>query len=239
MRLHLFRLPGWIAELPELKNREKTVVLRAEMDGLPMEEKTGLPFASRNQGCMHACGHDGILAVALTFCGVLAEEKDSFPVNVRFLFEPAEEIGEGAKRMIAAGALENPVPDAFLMFHFAVDMPFGMAVHEGQASAMIAGIGIDVKGKASHWSEANKGIDSIYAGARAIQETHDLNSNYKGAAPCLIGIGTAHGGEYTNIIADSMQLTGISVHAENVIFGHCIKNWKKDLKELKKKRERN
>ena len=171
---------GMIAELPELKNRKKTVVLRAEMDGLPMEEKTGLPFASRNQGCMHACGHDGILAVALTLCGILAEEKDSFPVNVRFLFEPAEEIGEGAKRMLAAGALEDPVPDAFLMFHFAVDMPFGMAVHEGQASAMIAGIGIDIKGKASHWSEAHKGIDSIYAGARAIQEVHDLNSSYKG-----------------------------------------------------------
>ena len=90
----------------------------------------------------------------------------------------------------------------FLMFHFAVDMPFGMAVHEGQASAMIAGIGIEVKGKSSHWSEAHKGIDSIYAGARVIQEVHDLNESYQGHAPCLVGIGTAHGGEYGNIIAD-------------------------------------
>lgn len=199
---------GMIAELPDLKSREKTVVLRAEMDGLPIEEKTGLPYASVNKGCMHACGHDGILAVALTFCGILAQEKESFPVNVRFLFEPAEEIGEGAKKMLAAGAFENPVPDAFLMFHFAVDMPFGMAVHEGQASAMIAGIEIKVKGKSSHWSEAHKGIDSIYAGARAVQEVHDLNESYKGAAPCLVGIGTVHGGEYANIISDSMVLTG-------------------------------
>ena len=156
---------------------------------------------------MHACGHDGILAVALTLCGILSEEKEEFPVNVRFLFEPAEEIGEGAKRMIKAGALDGPA-DAFLMFHFAVDMPFGMAVHEGQASAMIAGIGIEVKGKSSHWSEAHKGIDSIYAGARVIQEVHDLNESYQGHAPCLVGIGTAHGGEYGNIIADSMTLTG-------------------------------
>ena len=177
------------------------------MDGLPMEEKTGLPYASVNPGRMHACGHDGILAVALTLCGILSEEKEEFPVNVRFLFEPAEEIGEGAKRMIKAGALDGPA-DAFLMFHFAVDMPFGMAVHEGQASAMIAGIGIEVKGKSSHWSEAHKGIDSIYAGARVIQEVHDLNESYQGHAPCLVGIGTAHGGEYGNIIADSMTLTG-------------------------------
>ena len=73
---------------------------------------------------------------------------------------------------------------------------------------MIAGIGIEVKGKPSHWSEAHKGIDSIYAGARVIQEVHDLNESYQGHAPCLVGIGTAHGGEYGNIIADSMTLTG-------------------------------
>ena len=65
---------GMIAELPELKKRKKTVVVRAEMDGLPMEEKTGLPYASVNPGRMHACGHDGILAVALTLCGILSEE---------------------------------------------------------------------------------------------------------------------------------------------------------------------
>ena len=157
---------------------------------------------------MHACGHDAILAVALTFCKILADEQETFPVNVRILFEPAEEIGEGARRMLDAGALGNPAADAFLMFHFAVDMPFEMAVHEGQASAMIAGIQIKIKGKASHWSEADKGIDSIYAGARAVQEIHDLNHSYKGDAPCLVGIGTAHGGEYAKYIADSMVLTG-------------------------------
>ena len=93
--------------------------------------------------------------------------------------------------------------------HFAVDMPFlnggSMKARLPQA---IAGIGIEVKGKSSHWSEAHKGIDSIYAGARVIQEVHDLNETYQGHAPCLVGIGTAHGGEYGNIIADSMTLTG-------------------------------
>lgn len=199
---------GMIAQLPALKKRKKTIVLRAEMDALPMDEQTGLPYSSRNPGRMHACGHDGILAVALTLAGILAKEQESFPANVRFVFEPAEETGEGAGRMIRGGALEDPFADAFLMFHFAVDMPFGMAVHEGQASAMIAGINIEIKGRASHWSEADKGIDSIYAGAGAIQAVHELNAAYKGEAPCLVGIGTAHGGQYSNIIADHMTLGG-------------------------------
>lgn len=199
---------GMIAQLPALKKRKKTIVLRAEMDALPMDEQTGLPYSSRNPGRMHACGHDGILAVALTLAGILAKEQESFPANVRFVFEPAEETGEGAGRMIRGGALEDPFADAFLMFHFAVDMPFGMAVHEGQASAMIAGINIEIKGRASHWSEADKGIDSIYAGAGAIQAVHELNAAYKGEAPCLVGIGTAHGGQYSNIIADRMTLGG-------------------------------
>lgn len=199
---------GWIAELPALKEKTRTVVLRAEMDALPMQEQTGLPYASVHEKCMHACGHDAILATALTMAKVLAKEGESFPVRVRFLFEPAEEIGEGAKRMLAAGALEEPPADAFLMFHYATDIPFGMAVHDGQASAMIGGIQIEVHGKSSHWSEAKKGIDSIYAAARVVQEVHDLSENYQGSAPCLIGLGTIHGGEYANIIADHVVLNG-------------------------------
>lgn len=197
---------GWIAEFPNLAEKKCMVVLRAEMDALPMKEQTGLAFASEHEGCMHACGHDAILAVALTMAKVLAEEGASFPVNVRFLFEPAEEIGEGASRMIAAGALADPVPDAFLMFHFATDMKFGMAVHEGQASAMIGGVRIVVHGKSSHWSEAKKGIDSIYAASLAGTAIHDLNEKYRGSAPCLVGIGTIHGGEYANIIADRVEM---------------------------------
>lgn len=199
---------GWIAELPALKEKKCMAVLRAEMDALPMQEQTGLPYASVHEKCMHACGHDAILAAALTMARVLAEEGDAFPVRVRFLFEPAEEIGEGAGRMIAAGALENPPADAFLMFHYATDMTLGMAVHEGQASAMIGSFRIEVHGKSSHWSEAGKGIDSIYAASLVVQAVHDLNESYQGSAPCLVGVGTIHGGEYANIIADQVVMNG-------------------------------
>lgn len=197
---------GWIANLPALEGKPCTVVLRSEMDALPLQEQTGLPYASVHEGCMHACGHDAILATALTMAKVLAEEGDTFPVRVRLLFEPAEEIGEGAGRMIAAGALENPGADAFLMFHFATDMNLGMAIHEGQASAMIGGVRIVVHGRSSHWSMAGEGIDSIYAASLVGTAVHDLDAEYKGSAPCLVGVGTIHGGEYANIIADRVEM---------------------------------
>lgn len=197
---------GWIAEFPELQNREKCIVVRAEMDALPIEERTGLSYSSVNAGCMHACGHDAILASALILAKIIAEEKDSFPVSVRFLFEPAEEIGEGAARMIEAGALDGA--DAFLMFHYAGDESFGMTVHEGQASSMIGRMEIHIHGKSSHWCEAEKGIDAIYGASVAAKAICELNRDYKGRGKALIGIGSIHGGEYANIIADHVVMKG-------------------------------
>lgn len=201
---------GLIAEHPCMKNREKMVILRAEMDALPVQELTGLDYASRNEGCMHACGHDGILAVALTLAKILSGQKD-FPVAVRFLFEPAEEIGEGTVRMLDGGALDKDKgrkADGFLMFHYACDQPLGMAVHKGQASAMIGKMEILIKGKSSHWCQAEKGIDSIYAAGLVVQKVHEISRDYVGKGPHVAGIGTIHGGEYPNIISDQVKLVG-------------------------------
>lgn len=201
---------GLIAEHPCMKNREKMVVLRAEMDALPVQECTGLAYASRNKGCMHACGHDGILAVALTLAKILSGQKD-FPVAVRFLFEPAEEIGEGTVRMLEGGALDKDKgrkADGFLMFHYACDQPLGMAVHKGQASAMIGKMEILIKGKSSHWCQAEKGIDSIYAAGLVVQKVHEISRDYVGKGPHVAGIGTIHGGEYPNIISDQVKMVG-------------------------------
>ena len=201
---------GLIAEHPCMKNREKMVVLRAEMDALPVQELTGLAYASKNEGCMHACGHDGILAVALILAKILSGQKD-FPVAVRFLFEPAEEIGEGTVRMLEGGALDKDKgrkADGFLMFHYACDQPLGMAVHKGQASAMIGKMEILIKGKSSHWCQAEKGIDSIYAAGLVVQKVHEISRDYVGKGPHVAGIGTIHGGEYPNIISDQVKMVG-------------------------------
>lgn len=222
---------GLIAELPSLKIRKRLIVLRAEMDALPIQEQTELPYASVNQGCMHACGHDFIIASALILAKIVAEEQRNFPVRIRFLFEPAEEIGEGAKRMIQAGALENPKADAFLMFHYATDMTLGMAVHQGQASSMINSMELHVRGKSSHWCEAQKGIDSIYGAAQVINAIHDLNENFGREHPdvgkYILGIGTVQGGKYTNIIADHVVMNG-NIRAAYEEAYHALK---KELEE--------
>ena len=85
---------GLIAELPALKEKEITAVLRAEMDALPIREQTGLPYASVNKGCMHACGHDAILAVALVLARVIANAGASFPVRVRFYLSRRKKLGK-------------------------------------------------------------------------------------------------------------------------------------------------
>ena len=234
-RLQTVEPTGIIAEHPRQDSNafasKKKVVLRAEMDALPIQEQTGLLYASENEGIMHACGHDGIVATALVLARILAEEGDAFPVRMRFLFEPAEEIGEGAKRMLTAGALDKE-PDAFLMFHYAVDQPLGMAVHEGQASAMINGMEIHVHGKSSHWCEADKGIDSIYAASLVVKAFHEINRNYKGKGPCLVGIGSIHGGEYANIIADSVTMRGNIRAAYEEDYVTLDKKIKESLKEI-------
>ena len=240
---------GLIAELPGLKDREKLVVLRAEMDALPIQEQTGLPYASVNQGCMHACGHDFILAAALIFAKIIAEEeneekkscegqkeyetqkkKERFPVRIRFLFEPAEEIGEGARRMLQAGALQNPKADAFLMFHYAADMTLGMAVHQGQASSMINSMQIHVHGKSSHWCEAEKGIDAIYAAARVVDAIHDLNENFKNSIRMPENISSEPEQSMAGNIQISLRIMWYSTEISGQFMKKPMQHWKKNWK---------
>ena len=112
---------------------------------------------------------------------------------------------------------------------------FGMAVHEGQASAMINGMEIRVHGKSSHWCEAHKGIDSIYAASLVVKALHDLNETYKGKGPCLIGIGTIHGGEYSNIITDLVTLRGNIRAAYEEDYQALDKRLKETLNEIEAK----
>lgn len=113
------------APLPEIAAfaDKKQIVLRSEMDALPIQSRPDFPLHLSEKASCTACGHDGIVATALILAKILAKEKEQFPVKVRFLFEPAEEIGEGAKRMLSAGALSRS--GCLSDVHYAVDMPFG------------------------------------------------------------------------------------------------------------------
>lgn len=179
----------------------KTIAIRSEIDGLPIQEATGLPFSSLYPGKMHACGHDAITAVTLCLAKVLA-------CNVRFLFEPGEETGQGAKHLIAHGALENPKVDAILVFHFGNQETRHMEIQKSITTAAVGGITLHVTGKSSHWFQPQDGIDALYAASRLAVEIHRLNDTLKTQHPFVLGFGTMEAGTAGNIVADTAQLYG-------------------------------
>ena len=185
-----------------------TIAVRAEIDALPIAEQTGADYQSRNPGVMHACGHDGIAATALGLAKLLNQHKEILKCNVRFLFEPAEEIGQGAKTLIKAKALENPKVDKIIVFHYTNSQPIGMEIQSGISTAMIGRISITIKGKSSHWGERENGVDAISVSAKVISAIDSINDSYTSKLPFVIGIGIIHGGVRNNIMADSVEMGG-------------------------------
>lgn len=210
-----------------------TIAVRAEIDALPISEETGLPFVSEIPGRMHACGHDGIAAVVLCLAKVLSEHRDMLTCNVRFLFEPGEETGEGAQYMIEHGALTDPDVDSLLLFHYGNQEPRGMEIQKSISTAAIGGIQIHVHGKSTHWFQPECGHDALYAASRLIVEINRLNQLLAplpdppadpsahfchmaedsthpchAAHPFILGFGLMNAGTAGNIMADTASLTG-------------------------------
>lgn len=167
----------WAPE--ERREHCKTVAVRAEMDALPVQEQNEVPWKSRRDGVMHACGHDAILATGLVLAKLCTEYRNQLPVNVKFLFQPAEENGQGTQIMLDAGVMENPHVDEYLMFHYVNDAPLGMELHRGVSTAAIGSVRLEIHGKAAHWSSSGQGIDSIYAAARIVEAVHEINRSYQ------------------------------------------------------------
>lgn len=198
---------GVIGDL-QVDDKLPTLAVRAEIDALPIEEQTGLAWTSCHPGKMHACGHDAIAAVVLFLAGILSREKQRLNCNVRFLFEPAEETGEGARYMMANGALEDPKPDGILVFHFGNQESRSMEIQRSISTAQICGLSIEVKGKASHWSQRSEGIDAMYAAARIVIELQKMNETCVTQRPFVLGFGLLQAGQGGNILAEKAELTG-------------------------------
>ena len=175
---------GVIADI-QVNPQWKTVAIRSEIDGLPIQEQTGCSFASVYPGKMHACGHDAITAVNLCLAKALWENRSALSCNVRFLFEPGEETGEGAAYMMAHGALKNPEVREILIFHFANQESRSMEIQKSITTAAIGGITISVRGKSSHWFQPKEGIDALYAASRLAVEIHRLNETLQDLDRCL------------------------------------------------------
>ena len=185
-----------------------TVAIRAEIDALPINEENTFEYKSKNNGVMHACSHDGITAVVLGLAKLLSENKDKLSCNVKFIFEPAEEVGKGAKKLIEEKVLENPKVDNMIIFHFANSDTIGMEIQKDISTATIGRVSINILGKSSHWGDAKEGIDAISISGKVLNIIDKMNNSLKDKGPFILGIGMINGGVKNNIMADSVRLEG-------------------------------
>lgn len=194
------------------KKLGKVFLLRGDMDALPIKEESDVPFSSDN-GNMHACGHDMHATMLLGAAKLLKDMEDEINGTIKLMFQPAEEVFEGAKDMIGSGVLENPKVDAALMIHVMAGMPFPtgtVIVCSGGVSAPGADFfKIKIQGKGCHGSMPNNGVDPINVAAHiitALQEIHSRELSLNDDA--VLTIGSIHGGQAPNIIPDTVEMNG-------------------------------
>ena len=201
---------GGITALAGGKRPGKTVLLRADMDALPMKEESGLPFASCREGIAHTCGHDMHTAALLGAAKLLKEEEDALPGTVKFMFQPGEETLQGAKSMVADGILEQPHVDAAVMMHMAPLLPTGMVFYgSGTVAASSDPFRITVRGKGGHGARPHLSVDPINAAAHIHLSLQELISRETDAAdPAVLTIGTFHAGTADNVIPSEAVMTG-------------------------------
>ncbi|WP_455221184.1 M20 metallopeptidase family protein [Kaarinaea lacus] len=207
-----FAKTGVIAELKQ--GSGATVLVRADMDALPIQENTGLEFQSKNEGVMHACGHDTHTAMLLGAVRML--KKQSFNGTLRFLFQPAEENNyddpdgfSGAQRMIVEGALQGV--DAAIGLHQIPTMPTGeIAITSGAVMAAADFFEIVITGKSAHAGVSPEaGIDAVVIAAELIMSLQTIVSRHVGPKDtAVVSVSTIEGGNAANIVADRVRLTG-------------------------------
>lgn len=184
-----------------------TVALRADMDALPLTEATGADFASRNEGVMHACGHDVHMAAALGAARLLACHRDELKGSVLFLFQPDEEGRGGAQRMIEAGVLEGV--DAVFGAHVSPELPLGhVGVRYGKFYAASDTFKIVVNGVSAHGAEREKGVDALGAAAALVNRLIDLPKRLPGER-AVLSVGSFHAGTAENALAGQAEFAGI------------------------------
>lgn len=188
----------------------KTVALRADMDALPIVEETELSYQSKNKGKMHACGHDGHTATLLAIASVLKKCTDLFRGKIKFIFQPAEEVGAGAASMIKDGILENPKVDAIFGYHNWPGIKAGkIASRKGCILAGLDVFTIKVNGRGGHAATPEKCIDPVYIGSAIIQNAQSIVSRSTSPNEAVVmSITEFHGGSAFNIIPDSITLSG-------------------------------
>jgi len=187
-----------------------TLAIRADMDALPISEQTGLPFASKNKGVMHACGHDGHVAMALGAARVLAGLRASLTGNVKFIMQPAEENYGGAKDLVEEGVLENPKVDGIIALHIDAHESVGkLTIKAGPLGAAADVFMVSINGKGGHGSEPQACVDPIHIAAHAVTAIQSMiPRTFDAREPVVVSVCSIQGGSAFNVIPDSVHFGG-------------------------------
>lgn len=192
--------------------KAQTVGIRADMDALPIKEDTGLSFASTREGYMHACGHDGHMAMALAAAAYVDGAKKqgkSFNRNAAFVFQPAEELDGGARHIVADGILQRLCVSRMFGIHLWPGLPQGEVFSKsGPMMARSCETDITVYGKACHIADGNKGQDSLRASVWLLQKLYGLEEQCNRTQRCLLKFGKMQSGSLRNIISDITVING-------------------------------
>ncbi|BCD61046.1 MULTISPECIES: M20 family metallopeptidase [unclassified Nitratiruptor] len=224
---------GVVADLVVDENKP-FVAIRADMDALPIQEQNEKPYASEVPGVMHACGHDAHTAIAVGAAIAFAHVKDELPCNIRFIFQPSEEVSDGgAEEMIRDGALEN-VKAIFGLHVYPYLMTGQIGYKYGVMMASADTFEIEVFGKSAHGARPHEGVDAILVASMCVNSlNHIISRRIDPLHPAVISLGTIEGGTAPNIICDHVKLTGtvrtvnekvrkkIPAMMEDTIYGIC------------------
>lgn len=200
---------GIVARIEGTK-QGRTVALRADMDALPIGERSGLPFASEIDGKMHACGHDAHTAMLLGAAHVLATKRSQFAGTTVLIFQPAEEGPGGALPMIEAGALDSPRVEAIGMLHVDSRLDVGtIGITPGPVSASADELYITVRGAGGHGGHPHTAVDAVPAAAAIVLALQNVVARETDPlASAVVTIGTISGGYRNNVIADEVAMSG-------------------------------
>ena len=194
----------------EKKGSDVVTALRADMDALPIVEQTGLPYASRNEGVMHACGHDGHTAGVLGVAKLLSSMKDRFSGTVKLVFQPAEEVLGGAEGMVESGVLEDPKVDTIIALHGWPSLEVGkIGVFSGPYMASADKFTVKITGSGGHGAYPHTSADPVLAAAHGVVALQDIVSREIDALDrVVISVCTLNGGKAFNVIPEEVRFSG-------------------------------